>query len=157
MFAKPQAEHEWLGQLVGRWTFEHDCQMPDGSTATTQGTMNCRSLGGMWLICESSGESPDGGAWSSIMTVGFDPALKQYVGTFVGSMVANIWPYLGVLDATGLRLPLNSEGPAMDGSGTCKYRDTIEIIDSDSWLFLSEFQDTDGEWHQFLNGKQTRA
>ena len=111
----------------------------------------------MWLICESSSESPGGSEWSSIMTLGFDPAPKQYVGTFVGSMMANIWPYLGVLDATGMRLPLNSEGPAMDGTGTCKYRDTIEIIDSDSWLFLSEFQDTDGEWHQFLSGKQTRA
>ena len=156
MFAKPQAEHEWLGQLVGRWTFEHDCQMPGGSKSTTQGRMNCRTLGAMWLICESSGESPDGGAWSSIMTVGFDPAVQQYVGTFVGSMMANIWPYHGVLDATGKRLPLNSEGPAMDGNGTCKYRDTIEIIDAGSWLFLSEFQDADGEWHQFLSGKHRR-
>ncbi len=89
MFAKPQQEHQWLEQLFGQWTFEHECQMPDGSKSTTQGEMTCRSLGGMRLICESSGESPDGGEWSSIMTLGFDPAINQYVGTFVGSMMAN--------------------------------------------------------------------
>lgn len=157
MFAKPQPEHQWLDQLVGQWKFEHDCQMPDGSKSTTHGKMSCRSLGGMWLICESSGESPDGSAWSSIMTLGFDPAQNQYVGTFVGSMMPNLWPYLGVLDATGKRLPLNSKGPKFDGNGTCAYRDTIEIIDQDSWLFISELQADDGAWAQFMSGKHTRC
>ena len=53
MFAKPQSEHQWLDQLVGEWTFEHECQMPDGSTSNAPGKMTCRSLGGLWLICES--------------------------------------------------------------------------------------------------------
>lgn len=157
MFAIPQQEHKWLDQLVGQWKFEHDCLMPDGSKSSTHGAMTCRSLGGMWLICESSGESPDGGAWSSIMTLGFDPAQSQYVGTFVGSMMANIWPYRGVLDATGKRLPLESEGPKFDGTGIGKYCDTIEIIDADTWLFISEFQSDDGSWVQFLSGKHTRS
>ncbi len=157
MFAKPQSEHKWLEQLIGNWTFEHNCQMPDGSQATTRGAMTCRSLGGMWLICESSGQSPDGGAWSSIMTLGFDPAQSQYVGTFIGSMMANIWPYRGVLDATGKRLPLDSEGPAFVGTGTCKYRDTIAIIDNDHWLFTSEFQSDEGKWVQFMSGKHARS
>ena len=157
MFASPQQEHKWLEQLVGQWRFAHDCQMPDGSTSTTHGAMSCRSLGGMWLICESSGESPDGAAWSSIMTLGFDPAQHQYVGTFVGSMMANIWPYHGVLDATGRRLPLYSKGPKFDGSGVGTYRDTIEILDFNSWMFLSEFQTDDGKWLQFMSGKHTRS
>lgn len=157
MFATPQQEHHWLDQLVGQWKFEHDCLMPDGSKSSTDGTMNCRSLGGMWLIGESRGESPDSGAWSSIMTLGFDPAQNQYVGTFVGSMMANIWPYRGVLDATGKRLPLDSEGPKFDGSGVGKYRDTIEIVDTDAWLFISELQSDDGNWVQFLSGKHTRS
>jgi hypothetical protein len=157
MFDKPQAEHQWLDQLVGQWKFEHDCQMPDGGKSITHGTMTCRSLGGLWLIGESSGQSPDGGAWSSVMTLGFDPALKQYVGTFIGSMMAHLWPYHGTLDATGKRLPLNSEGPKFDGKGMGKYRDTIEIVDPDTWLLVSELQSDDGKWLQFMSGKHTRS
>ena len=157
MFYTPQQEHKWLDQLVGEWTFEHECQMPDGSESVTRGTMTCRSLGGMWLISESCGESPGGGAWSSLMTLGFDPAQSQYVGTFVGSMMANIWPYRGVLDATGKRLPLDSEGPKFDGNGIGRYRDTIEIIDTDNWLFFSELHTDDGKWVRFLSGKNSRS
>lgn len=91
------------------------------------------------------------------MTLGFDPAQNQYVGTFVGSMMANIWPYHGFSMVIGKRLPLNSEGPAFDGNGTCKYRDTIVIIDADSWLFTSEFQADDGKWLQFLSAEHTRC
>ncbi len=157
MFAKPQAEHQWLEQLIGDWKFEHDCQMPDGTTSKTPGSMSCRSLGGLWVICESNGESAEGESWSSIMTLGFDSKQNQYVGTFVGSMMANIWPYQGVVDASGKRLPLDSEGPKFGGSGRCKYRDTIEIIDKDNWLFISELQDDDGQWVRFMTGKHIRA
>jgi hypothetical protein len=157
MFGKPQKEHQWLDQLVGQWRFEHECQMPDGSSSTTSGEMTCRSLGGLWLVCESTYQSPDGGGWTSIMTVGFDPTQNQYVGTFIGSMMPNIWPYHGVLDSTGKRLPLNSEGPKFDGSGIGKYRDTIEIVDENTWLFTSELQADDHTWVQFLNGRHTRS
>ena len=156
MFAKPQQEHEWLDQFVGNWKFQHDCQMPDGTKSTAHGGMTCRSLGGMWLICESSGDSPDG-AWSTVMTLGFNPSQNQFVGTFVGSMMANIWPYHGVLDSTGMRLPLYSEGPKFDGNGIGKYRDTIEVIDTETWLFTSELQTDDGAWKQFMVAKHTRC
>ncbi|MEZ6137589.1 MAG: DUF1579 domain-containing protein [Pirellulaceae bacterium] len=156
MFAQPQKEHQWLDQLVGQWNLEHNCEMPDGSKSTAKGTMSCRSLGGMWLICESSGDSPDG-HWANIMTLGFDPAQNQFVGTFVGSMMANIWPYHGVLDPTLKRLPLYSEGPKFDGNGIGKYRDTIEIIDADSWLFTSELESEDATWRQFMVATHTRC
>lgn len=156
MFAKPQEQHLWLEQLVGQWSVETECKMPDGATSTTAGTMTCRSLGGLWLLCESSGRSGEG-QWSSIMTLGFDPEKSQYVGTFIGSMMANIWPYHGVLDETGKRLPLESEGPKFVGSGACKYRDTIEILDSSKWLFTSEYQTDDGDWVHFMSGKHRRV
>lgn len=157
MFAKPQDEHDWLEQLVGKWTFEHECQMPDGVPSKTHGRMSCRTLGGLWILCESRGEQSDGEPWSSIMTLGFDPEQNRYVGTFIGSMMANIWHYQGVVDATGKRLPLDSEGPKLDGNGQCKYRDTIQIIDGDNWLFTSELQNDDGQWVQFMTGPHTRV
>lgn len=91
------------------------------------------------------------------MTLGFDPAKNSYVGTFIGSMMTNIWMYHGIVDASQKRLPLDTEGPRFDGSGMCNYRDTIEFIDQDSWLFTSEMQNDDGQWGQFMCGKHTRA
>lgn len=157
MFAKPQAEHHWLDQLIGAWDFEHRCEMPGGTASTTPGRMTCRSLGGLWLIADSSGESAGGGFWSSVMTLGFDPGQKRYVGTFIGSMMTQIWPYRGSLDASGKRLPLWSEGPKFDASGIGEYRDTIEIIDSDTWHFSSELLADDGQWVKFLDGRHVRA
>lgn len=150
MFAKPQHEHQWLDQLIGEWSFEHNCDMPDGESSTAQGKMKCRLLGGMWLIAESNGESPEGQAWSSIMTVGFDTVLKHYVGTFVGSMMSNVWQYSGPVEVTANRLPMTCEGPRFDGTGRCQYRDTIEIVDADTWLLTSEMQTDDSQWIKFL-------
>lgn len=157
MFAKPQAQHHWLDPLVGNWSFEHDCKMPDGSTNKTSGKMVGRSLGGLWLICESSGGNDASDRWTSIMTVGFDPAKDHYVGTFVGSMMSNIWHYEGRVDASGKRLPLKSEGPKFDGSGMCPYRDTIEMVDENTWLLISELQTDDGNWIKFMTGTHTRV
>lgn len=157
MFEKPQQEHEWLNQLVGNWTFEHVCQMPDGKSNKTPGKMTCRMLGGLWLICESSGESDEGGKWSSIMSVGYDPKQNKYVGTFLGSMMTKLWLYEGTLDPSGKRLPLEAEGPGFDGSENCKYRDTIEIVDSDQWLFFSETMNDQGEWNKFMEGLHRRV
>lgn len=156
MFAKPQSEHKWLTQLVGIWSFDHNCDGPDGEKTQSSGTMECRMLGGLWVICESSGGETEDGKWSAIMTLGFDPAKNAYVGTFVGSMMNNIWPYQGVLDETGKRLTLNSEGPKFDGEGTGLYRDTIEIVDPDQWLMISEMQGDQGEWTQFMRGVHKR-
>ncbi len=157
MFAKPQSEHQWLDQLVGEWRIAHECQMSDGSKSVAKGHMTCRSLGGLWLICESSGETVESGPWTNLMTVGFDPAQNQYVGTFIGSMMARIWPYHGVLDTTGRRLPLETEGPRFEGSGNCRYRDTIELIDPDHWMFSSEYQADSGEWVHFMTGEHVRV
>lgn len=157
MFSQSQKEHRWLAPLVGQWEFEHDCKMPGGENAKSGGTMVCRMLGELWLICESIGRAPDGKSWSSIMTIGFDPSKRIYVGTFIGSMMANIWHYVGVLETDGVTLPLESEGPKFDGSGIGKYRDTIKLIDENTWLFTSDFQSSDGAWSQFMNGVHRRV
>jgi hypothetical protein len=90
------------------------------------------------------------------MTVGFDPEKGRYVGTFIGSMMANLWLYEGLLDSAKNRLPLETEGPAFGRDGTCKYRDTIEIVDQNRWLFTSEYQDKSGQWIRFMSGEQVR-
>lgn len=154
MFGKPQAEHAWLDQFLGTWTFVTDSQMPEGKIQTC-GTATCRSLGGLWLIFESSWTSSEGETHTTLITLGYDSAKSKYVGTFVGSMMADFWHYVGELE-DGKRLPLLSEGPKFDGSGRCAYRDTFIAIDQDTWLFTGELQGDDGNWVEFMSSKHTR-
>ncbi|MFK7820298.1 MAG: DUF1579 domain-containing protein [Planctomycetaceae bacterium] len=153
MFAKPQAGHEWLNQLVGEWEFRHECVIPDGEPSETTGTASCRSLGGMWLVIESTGESPEG-SWTSIMMLGFAPEKGVYVGTFVGSNMSNLWLYEGTLEEN--RLTLNTQGPSFDGTGTSDYRDVIEVFDENTWWLRSSMPNDHGTWMPFMNGKHTR-
>ena len=130
--------------------------MPDGTTAETTGTMQCRLVGGLWLIAESSGVTPEGDEWHCVLTVGYDPTPKQYIGSFIGSMMANMWIYQGQIDASGKRLPLNTEGPAFDREGTTAYRDTIEIVDDNCWRFTGEMMSANGTWFPMMSAEHQR-
>ena len=59
MKAEPQKEHQWLQQLVGKWTFESDCMSEPGQSGEKhRGTETVKSLGGVCLensVVESRG------------------------------------------------------------------------------------------------------
>jgi hypothetical protein len=100
---------------------------------------------------------PDHGSWTSIMTLGFDPKKQRYVGTFIGSMMTNLWVYEGQLDASRTQLILDVEGPNFDGSGTARYQDIVEIVSKDHWILRSQILGDDGQWTQFLVGHHHRV
>lgn len=158
MHFEPQQEHQWLQQLVGDWTFETECVMgPDKPPEKFQGTESVRSLGGLWVLCEGRGEMPGGGVGTTLLTLGYDPAKKQYLGTFIGSMMTHMWVYEGEVDATGKVLPLNTEGPSFTAEGKMtKYKDTIEIKSADHRVLTSQALGEDGKWHQFMTAHYRR-
>lgn len=156
MFAKPQSEHAWLEQLVGEWTVESECRMaPDQPPMNTTSQVKCRTLRGMWILVESEGELPQFGAWTSIMTLGYNPEAKQYVGSFVGSMMTHLWLYTGSIGESG-KLVLDSEGPKFDNTGTAHYQDIIEIVDADHWILSSQILGDDGTWIHFMTAHHRR-
>jgi hypothetical protein len=158
MKAEPQQEHRWLQKLVGEWTYEHEASMgPDQPPSKFQGTEKVRSLGGLWVIAEGQGDMPGGGTANSIMTIGYDPQKKRYVGTWVGSMMTHLWPYEGSVDAAGKVLTLNSEGPNMSGDGKmAKYQDIIEFVSDDHRTLTSQMQGDDGTWNKFMTAHYHR-
>lgn len=152
------AEHQWLHQLIGEWTFESECFMgPDQPPMKSSGSEVVRSLGGLWTIGEGVGGGPEGGTWSSVMTLGYDPRIQRFVGTFIASMMTHLWPYNGTLDAARKVLTLDSEGPSFSGDGSMsKYQDIIEIIDADHRTLKSQVPGPNGEWTQFMSATYTR-
>jgi len=152
MHVQPQKEHEWLQQLVGEWTYEHECIMgPDQPPVKVKGTDKVRSLGGLWVLCEGQGEMPGGGIGVTLLTLGYDPARKKFVGSFIGSMMTNLWVYEGELDQAGKVLTLDTEGPSFAQEGKLtKYHDIIEIVAPDHRTLTSECLTEDGKWLRFM-------
>ena len=155
---EPQAEHKWLQKLVGEWTMEGECSMgPDQATMKSTGTESVRSIGELWTMGEGRGEMPDGAPALTFMTLGYDPAQKRFVGTFVGSMMTHMWIYNGSLDASGKVLTLDTEGPDFSGgTGMVAYQDIIEFKSDDHRVLSSQLRDKDGNWQKFMSANYYR-
>jgi Protein of unknown function (DUF1579) len=155
---EPQAEHSWLQQLVGEWSIESECIMgPDQPPMKTTGHEVVRPLGKFWTIGHGTGNTPDDGSCDSIMTLGYDPQTKRFVGSFIASVMTHFWPYNGSLDPSGKVLTLDSEGPSFAGDGTmAKYQDIIEFITNDHRTLTARVQSADGSWQQFMTAHYRR-
>lgn len=154
-----QKEHHWLRKLIGTWKSEHVIPAEPGQEPQTMTwTETFRSLEGVWFVGEASGTMPDGSSASSILTIGFDPARKRFVGSWIGSMMANLWIYDGELDASERILTLNSEGPAFDNPGhTTKFKDIIEFKSDDERIFTGVILDKDGNWSEMMSAPYLRV
>lgn len=148
---EPQKEHQWLARLVGEWTLEGEASMGPDTPTKFQGTERGRSLGGVWFIVEGEGAIPDGGTSQSMMTLGYDPQKQRFVGSYLGSMMTNLWIYEGTLDADGRVLTLDTEGPGMAGDGTLsRYQDAIEFKSDDERVMTSRVLGADGTWTHIM-------
>jgi hypothetical protein len=157
MNAEPQQQHQWLQRMVGEWTSEAEAIMgPDKPPETFRGTESVRSVGGLWTVGEGRGDMP-GGIATTIMTLGYDPARKRFIGTFIGSMMTHLWVYDGELDAAGKVLTLDAEGPSFTQDKMAKYKDVIEFKSDDHRVLTSHILGDDGQWHQFMTAHYRRA
>jgi hypothetical protein len=159
MKVEPQKEHEWLQKLVGEWTWENEMTMEPGKLpAMFKGTESVRSLGGLWVLCEGKVEMPGDGNATTLMTLGYDPVRKRYVGTFIGSMMSHLWIYDGSLDPTRKVLNLDAEGPSFtDEAKIAKYIDAIEFKSDDHRMLTSRTLGDDGTWTQFMTANYRRV
>ena len=153
----PTKEHEWLQQLVGEWTYESEAVMgPDQPPCKFHGKDTVRTLGGLWVLCESEGEMPGGGTSQMIMTLGFDPAKNRFVGTFIASVMTYLWLYDGSL--AGNVLTLDAPGPSFTEPGkVVQYQDIIEIKDKNNRTLTSQALGDDGKWTRFMTAHYRRV
>jgi hypothetical protein len=157
--AKPGKEHEWLNRLIGDWAYEVEAACNPGEPpAKFGGTERVRPVGGLWIIAEGQGEMPGGGTAQMILTLGFDPDKRRFVGTWVGSMMTTLWVYQGSLDESGKRLTLETTGPSHGEPGkTANYREMIELTGDTSRTFTSTVQASDGTWSTMMTARYQRT
>jgi hypothetical protein len=153
MHVEPQSEHRWLQRLVGEWTFEGEATMaPDKPPEKFSGSESTRAIGGIWITSEGHHPAPPGEETpTTIMTLGYDPQVGKFVGTFIGSMMTYLWTYRGSLNPEGTTLTLDAEGPDPTGQGKIvKYQDMIEIRSDDHRVLRSRALGEDGSWNEFM-------
>lgn len=153
--AEATAQHEWLQQLVGEWTFT--CTTSMDASFRLEGTETVRSVGGLWIVSEGRAQM-GGHPIQSVMNLGYDPAKQAFVGTWLDSSQTYLWSYKGALDARRTKLTLDTEGPSFDDpSKMSRYRDSIELRDQDHKLLTSAVQNPDGSWTTFMQSEFVRA
>jgi len=158
MKTESHKEHQWLLKWVGEWTMEAESFMgPDQPLFKSTGTETVRAVGDLWIQGSGQGEMPGGGTGYMVVTLGYDPQRERFVGTWIGSMMAYLWIYEGTLDESGRKLILDTTGPDMSGKGgTSKYREEIEVADSDHRIWKSYAPAPDGGWQNFMTAHYRR-
>lgn len=153
---KPQktAEHEWLQQLAGEWTWTMDEPAPEPGQPVHAGIARSRMLGDFWLISDWIDDAAKSSP--SVLTIGFDPDKGAFVGSFISAMMTRMWTYDGRLEDEGKTLILEAEGPHMtDPDKTMLYRDITRIQDRDNYTIESEYYDGSA-WKNFMRARFTR-
>jgi len=153
----PTKEHELLKQFLGEWETDMEAVMAPGQAPIKcKGKMSSKAVGGFWVLNELSGEMM-GVKTLGYQTIGYDPAAKKYVGTWVDSMTDHMWKYTGTVDSTGKTLTLEADGPSFTEPGKmCKFRDAYEFKSKDHIVATSTMQDNDGKWTVIMTGNMKR-
>ena len=110
------------------------------------------------MLAEARGEMPGGAPMISLLTLGYEPDKKRFVGTFIASAMTMLWVYEdGQLDESEKVLTMSAEGPDFTQAGkTAKYRDVIEFKSDDHRVMSSHALGDDGQWHQFMEANYRR-
>lgn len=153
----PEKEHTWVTQLAGEWESEAECMMEPGKPPVkAKGSETARAVGGFWVLSEIRMKMMENEV-TGILTLGYDPEKKRFVGTWVDSMGSFMWRYTGSLDAAGKVLTLDTEGPNMMKPGTtAKFKEVVELKDKDTKVFSSSMQMEDGTWVKFMTSTSRR-
>ena len=150
-------ESEWLKPFVGEWDVEMESLAVAGMPAMKcKGTFNARALGNQWIVADSVA-NPGGINLVAVLTVGYDPAKKKYVGSWVDSMQSHMWLYEGTVSDDGKTISLLADGPGFaDPKKTAKYKDAWEFKSKDQIVLTASVQGDDGKWTTFMTANYNR-
>lgn len=153
---QPTKEHEWLKKFAGEWDTATEIYMEEGKPPMrATGKETAKMIGGFWVIGENKGEMM-GQAFTGVITVGYDPEKKKYIGTWVDSNTSMLWQYTGSVDETGKILTLESKGFCPMEGQVCQFKDVIEFKSDDERVMTSTRLGKDGKWTKMMTMTSTR-
>jgi hypothetical protein len=154
---EPEKPHQWLQQLAGEWDVEVSVTMMPGQPPQKfKGTESIRTVGEYWIVAQGKSTFMDQ-PMESMLTLGYDPQKKKFVGTWIDSMQTYLWNYEGTLDEAGKTLTLLTEGPFPGAPGKLsKFKEVIELKSKDHKTFSSSLQTDDGKWVTFVTADYRR-
>lgn len=155
-FPQPTKEHQWLQQLQGQWRTENEMtMMPGQPPVKTTGTETVSTVGGFWIKDAHKGEMM-GQPFEGEMTLGYDRAKEQFVGTWVDSMTGQLWEYEGQLSDDGKQLTLRAEGMCPVRGKMTEFKDTVELLSPDHKVYTSQIKGDDGQWQTHMTSHSYR-
>lgn len=148
--AAADSEHKWLRRLVGEWQYS-TCDGNGSASGDFRGLATFRLLGDIWLVGESRDASTKGDPAASLLTLGYDPERRCYVGSWIGSVMKQQWVYEGWLDEAGRILYLDTTGPSFEGgTGPGRYQELIELVNEDHWRLRGRVLGRDANWKDYV-------
>lgn len=157
MEIRPQKEHQRLRKFLGEWTYEGSVSLEPGQPPERfTGTESARSFGDLWIIVEGQVDMPGMGSARTSLALGYDTKRNRFVGSYIMSVMSNLWVYEGSLDAAEKILTLETEGPGMTEERTSRFRDVYEFRSDDHRVLTSHMLGDDGTWREFSRAEYRR-
>lgn len=142
--AAPSNEHEFLHQFVGEWRTEGKTKDASGKEVDALGLEYDRMvLGDFWLFFVYNSQM-DGKPFVGHGMIGYDPARKKYIGTWVDSMSPYMATYEGTVDPKTKALTLETSGTDPATEKACKGRMVYEFQDPEHRSLKSFKEDESG-------------
>ena len=149
-------EHKILEQEVGAW--DAACKfwpMPNAEPMEFKGSETNEMLGGLWLVSRFEGTLGDM-PFIGRGTTGYDPAEKQYVGTWIDSVSPYMTIMKGRYDAATKTLTMTGD---MRDPASGKLTETKQVwhyIDDNTRTFEIHSPGDDGKMFQMMEIKYSR-
>jgi len=147
--ARPGQEHQLLEKFVGEWESEGEIMAPGQPRSKIKGVESSHMVGGFWFVAQIKSTLPDF-PYEQILTIGYDTAKKNYIGTVVDSMTSHLWRFEGSFDARGNILTYETEGPVPNPQTPSKFREVMELKSPDHKVFTSSILKPDGSWETMM-------
>ncbi|HYN03132.1 MAG TPA: DUF1579 domain-containing protein [Vicinamibacteria bacterium] len=130
----PGPEHDMLKKDVGTWDATVEMFMAPGAPPeVSKGTETVTMMGGFWQLAEFKSEMM-GQPFEGRGAMGYDPAKKKYVGTWVDTMTPGYSTVEATYDPAKKTMTGTMEGTGPDGV-LAKTKETTVWTDSDARVF----------------------
>ncbi len=151
----PQPEHALLRRFVGEWSFVKKAVPADGKSAIVgRGEISARMVGDFFALCQWKGDLY-GTDFEAVQTLGYSITKKQYVGTWIDSILSHLWHFEGEANKAGNKVVVIAEGPG-PGDGTAEFKETYDFRSPDEIVITGEMKQGN-QWIPFMTTELKRT